>query len=267
MRELDQFISERGGKTVAVAFHDLETGAEYFACAEESFHAASTMKVAVMAEVFHQAAQGKFSLDDEMEVVNSFPSLADGSLFSTLAEDDSDASLYEKVGKKLSLRELNRLMIVRSSNLATNILIQLVGARNVQEFLHQLGVEGITILRGVEDDKAFRLGMNNTTTARGLMQLFLAIAEGRIVSQSASDEMICVMLEQEYKDGIAPVVPAEVRVASKSGWSGEWLHDAGIVFPPRRKPYILVVLTKGYPDEASGWKSISAISNIIYRNL
>jgi beta-lactamase class A len=267
MLELEGFISKQAEITIAVAFHDLETGAEYFSCADSVFHAASMMKVPVMAEVFHQAAQGKFSFDDKIEVINSFPSLADGSPFSTLVEDDSDSSLYEKIGQKVSVRELNRLMIVRSSNLAANILIQLVGAGNIQAFLHELGVEGITVRRGLEDNKAFELGMNNTTTARGLIQLLLTLAESKVVSPSASDEMVRVMLAQEFKDGIAPGVPAEVKVASKSGWTGEWFHDAGIVFPPGRKPYILVILTKGYPDEASAKDGMSRISNIVYRNL
>jgi len=267
MLELEKFISGQADKAIAVAIHDLETGSEYFTRADEIFHAASTMKVAVMAEVFHQASQGMFSLDDKMEVVNSFSSIADGSTFSTLVEDDSDASLYEKIGQRVSLRELNRLMIVRSSNLATNILIQLVGAANVQAFLRELEIEGITVLRGMEDKKAFRLGMNNQITARGFMQLLQAIAEGRVVSQSTSDEIVRVMLGQEFKDGISPGVPAEVKVASKSGWTSEWFHDAGIVFPPSRKPYVLVILTKGYPDETSAKECMSKISNLVYRNL
>ncbi len=267
MRELEDFIAAQNGKTIAVAFHDLESGAEYFFQADQAFHAASTMKVAVMAEVFRQAAQGKFSLDEQIPVVNSFSSIADESAFSTFAKDDSEQTLYERVWKTESLRELTRLMIVRSSNLATNILIQLVRAANVRAFLDELGVEGLLVLRGPENNAAFRQGLNNTATARGLMQLHLAIAQGRVVSKQASEEMIRIMLAQEFKDGVGPGVPGNVPVASKSGWNDDLFHDAGIVFPPNRKPYVLAIMTQGYPDEPGAREAMKSISSMIYRNL
>jgi len=142
-----------------------------------------------------------------------------------------------------------------------------VGAGNVRAFLDKLGVRGLLVLRGPENNAAFRSGLNNTATARGLMQLLLAITEGRVVSKEASEEMIQIMLGQELKDGVAPGVPEYVKVASKSGWTGDWNHDAGIVFPPNRKPYVLAIMTKGYPDEPSARESMKTISNIIYRNL
>ncbi|MEW6400324.1 MAG: serine hydrolase [Chloroflexota bacterium] len=267
MRELEDFIVAQTGKSISVAFHDLETGMEYLCRADESFHAASTMKVAVMAEVFHQAQQGKLSLEQQIPVINSFPSLAAGNPFSNFVEDDSETSLYERVGQAEQIRELTRLMIVRSSNLATNILIQHVGAANVRSFLDELSVKGLVVLRGPEDNAAFRQCLNNAATAHGLMQLLLAIAEGRVASKQASEEMIRILLRQEFKDGVGPGVPGDVLVASKSGWTGDFFHDAGIVFPPKREPYVLAIMTKGYPDEPSAREAMKTISSVVYRNL
>jgi beta-lactamase class A len=128
-------------------------------------------------------------------------------------------------------------------------------------------VNGLVILRGPENNAAFQKGFNNTATARGLMQLLLAIAQGRVVSRAASEEMVQILLGQEYKDGVGPGVPEDVQVASKSGWTGDWFHDSGIVFPPNRKPYVLAMMTKGYPDEASAKESMKIISGIVYRDL
>ncbi len=159
INELENFLSGFKTQRISIAFHDLETGGEFFFRADESLHPASTFKVAVMMEVFHQAAQGTFSLGDRILVTNSFSSIADGSPFSMRVEDDAETTLYEKVGHMESLRELLRLMIVRSSNLATNILIQLVTSEKITAYLQELGIDGVTVLRGPEDHNAFARGI------------------------------------------------------------------------------------------------------------
>src|SRR5512139_3070824 len=150
MLDLTDIQEEQKYKLIAVAFRDEDTDAEYYINADEPLHPASTMKVHVMMEVFRQANEGLFSLEERLPVINSFTSIAEGSGYSLDANDDSEQSLYQRLGETESIHELTRLMIVRSSNLATNILIEKIGARNVDDFIRALGIEGVTIRRGVE---------------------------------------------------------------------------------------------------------------------
>ena len=258
---------EVDGIIVAVAFHDLQTGLEFLHRADESFHPASTFKVGVMMEVFHQAAQGKFSLDDEIPVVNSFTSIADGNPFSVFPDDDSETSLYEKIGNTESLREIVRLMIAQSSNFATNILIQKVGAANATAYLKELGVEGVQILRGPEDNRAFARGLNNAATAHSLMQMMQIIAEGKAVSEKASFEMVEILLEQRFNEGIPARLPQTVKAAHKTGWNDRLYHDFGIIFPGNRKPYILAVMTNGFAAESDAHACVAEISKHFYQSL
>jgi beta-lactamase class A len=260
-------IESSGAETVAVAFRDLKTGREILINPGVSFHAASTMKVPVMLEVYRQAREGKLSLDERVPVKNEFKSIADGSNFSVSPTDDSEQTLYKKVGATETVRELMRLMITESSNLATNIIIERVGAARVMDLMRRMGARDIKVLRGVEDGKAFERGMNNTTTARDLLIILRAIAEGRAVSRGASREMNDILLGQKFNKGIPAGLPAGVRVAHKTGSITKIEHDAGIVYPPGRKPYVLVVLVRGIAEEARAHRLIADISQAVYEDV
>lgn len=265
MKELEDFVRQARADVVAVACHDLQSGAEFFIRADEPFHPASTFKVGVMMEVFHQAAEGEFSLDDEIPVVNSFASIADDSPFSVFEQDDQEFSLYKKIGSTERVREIVRLMIVHSSNLATNILIQKVEAARASAFLRGLGVEGVTILRGPEDNHAFARGLNNSATARGLMQMMKVIAEGKVVSREACNEMIQIMLGQHYNEGIPARLPSTVKVAHKTGWNDNLYHDFGLILPEGRQPYALAVMTRGFAAESEAHACVAEISERVYK--
>jgi beta-lactamase class A len=265
--ELESCLAQFKTQNIALAFHDLETGQAYSLHADESFHAASTFKVAVMMEAYHRAGQGLLSLDDRMPVINSFPSLADGRPFSVSAEDDSDRTLYERIGGTETMREIMRLMIVRSSNLAANLLIQKLEARKVAGFLTELGIAGVHILRGPEDGRAHALGLNNSATARGLMLMMKAIVDGQGVSRAASDEMTQVLLGQEFNEGIPAGLPQSVRVAHKTGWNDRLYHDVGIVRPEGRQPYVLAVMTSGFEIETQAHACVAQISHLIYEQI
>lgn len=256
-------------KIIAVAFQDLETDSEYFLNADHAFHPASTFKVHVMMEVFRQANEGALSLEDRLPIVNSFTSIADGSRYSLDVKDDAEQTLYPRIGETESIRELTRLMIVRSSNLATNILIEKIGTKNINDFIHALGIEGVTIRRGVEDKIAFRAGMNNSATARGLTQTMNMIARKKVVSEQASDEMIQILLGQEFNESIPALLPNSVKVAHKTGWTNDFYHDTGIVYPPDREPYILSIMTKGFAEdkENEAHQCMAEISRTIYEQL
>ncbi len=266
-KKIADLVAASGAETVAVAFHDLADGRELLINPDASFHAASTMKVPVMMEIYRQAAAGKLALDERLPIKNDFLSIADGSHFSISAEDDSEPSLYKRIGETATVRELMRLMIIASSNLATNLLIERVTPPRVMELMRKLGARHIRVLRGVEDSKAYERGLNNTTTARDLMILLRHIAEGRAVSKPASDDMIRVMLDQQFNEGIPALLPKDARVAHKTGSITKINHDAAIIFLPDRKPYVLVVLTRGLNDEARAHQLIADISRVIYESL
>jgi beta-lactamase class A len=225
------------------------------------------MKVPVMMEVYRRAAEGKFSLDDEITIKNDFISIADGSRYSLSAKNDSESGLYKEVGKTESIRTLVKLMITSSSNLATNILVEKVTADRINDLMRMLGTENVKVLRGVEDGPAYAKGMNNAATAQGLMSLLVQLAEKRVVSPEASDEMIHVLLAQKHNKAIPAGLPHGVQTAHKTGWNTGLDHYAAIIFPPGRKPYILVVLTRGIEEEKRSKKLISDISRCVYSSL
>jgi len=264
-RKIEQLIRASGAETVAVAYYDLAGGKEMLINPDVNFHAASTMKLPVMMEIFRQDAAGKLSLDEPVAIKNDFKSIVDGSHYSLTPDSDSEQSLYARVGETETIRELIRLMITVSSNLATNILIERVTPDRVMELMRSIGAHEIRVLRGVEDGKAFEKGLNNTTTARDLMIILRRIAERVAVSASASDEMVNIMLGQKFNEGIPAGLPGDARVSHKTGSITKVNHDAGIVYPPGRKPYVLVVLTRGIEVEANAHKLIADISRTVYQ--
>ncbi len=251
----------KSGAEVAIAFQTLDGRQEWFGRADEPFHAASTMKIPVMIELFRQAEAGLISLDGPVTIVNEFKSLADGSPFSLGPDSDSETDLYKAVGETRTYRELCDLMIDVSSNLATNILIEGLGVDNIRATTEALGAGGMNVRRGVEDNVAYRAGLNNTTTARALLVLLEAIATGKAVSPDASRQMVAILERQHFSDGIPAGLAPGTLVAHKTGSITGIQHDAAIVFGDR--PYVLVVLVRGMDDEKQGNALIADIARAI----
>ena len=261
---IDARIAREPGAIVAVSYRDLQTGETLHIAADTVFHAASTMKIPVMIEVLKRAQDGAFSLEQQLLLVNQFASLADGSPFSLNKDDDGDSVLYSKIGDRVTVRELLTRMITRSSNLATNQLIELVGAANVTATARKLGAAHLSVLRGVEDQKAFDKGMINTTTSRDLATLLEAIEKGTVLSAANSAEMRTILLAQEFNEKIPAGLPSGTKVAHKTGEITAVSHDAAIVYPPNSKPYVLVVLTKGIRDGKASSALIADISRLVW---
>lgn len=232
--------------------------------ASEIFHAASTMKTPVMIEAFKQAAEGIINLEDSIIVKNTFKSIVDGSKFSLDIGRDSGDKLYDRIGKKATYNELVYDMIINSSNLATNIVIEQLDAKNVMKTMDELGVKTIKVLRGVEDMKAFDLGMNNETSANDLMVVFEHIAKGTAVNPNADSNMVKILLDQTYKSIIPKKLPKDVKVAHKTGSITGVFHDSGIVFLPDGRKYILVILSKNVSNPEKAKEMMSDVSKIIY---
>jgi beta-lactamase class A len=183
--EIESLIA-KSGADVAVAFRTFDGRDSLLIQPDVEYHAASTMKVPVLIELFRQARTGALSLDDQVPIVNEFHSIVDGSPFKLAVGEDSDAEVYKRIGGRMSYRDLAESMITVSSNFATNLLIEKLGTKRIQQTTDALGASGMHVLRGVEDDKAFRKGLNNTTTARALLMLMEKIAGGAAVDQASS---------------------------------------------------------------------------------
>ncbi len=252
------------GASAGVYYRDLGSGETLAWNADSSFHAASTMKVPVMIEYFRGIDDGRFSSGDRVTLANRFASIVDGSPYALDAGDDSDSALYQRVGQEVTVRELVERMITRSSNLATNAVIELVGAQGAHATAHALGATTMMVRRGVEDNLAFRAGLNNTTSARDLGALFEAIAMGRAASDSSTRAMLDILERQEFNDGIPAGLPPGTRVAHKTGWITGITHDAALVRPAGRPPFVLVVLTKGIPDETVAQRLIADIARLVW---
>jgi beta-lactamase class A len=215
-----------------------------------------------MIELFRQAAAGTLSLDEPLPVRNEFHSIVDGSVYQLSVDDDSDADVYKAVGKTMTLRQLCEVMITVSSNFAANLLIERVGAANVRTTVDRLGASGMVVLRGVEDQKAFDKGLNNTTTAAALAVLMEKLAKGEAVSRKADAEMVAILKRQKFHDAIPSGVPDGVEVAHKTGNITKIHHDAAIVYGPR--PYVLVVLVRGIQEQTVSGPLMASISREIW---
>ncbi|CAN5463668.1 serine hydrolase [soil metagenome] len=248
----------------AVAFMDLTTGETILINEKKSFHAASTMKTPVMIEVFKQAKEGKFSLKDSVVVRNEFRSIVDGSPYSLTDTDDSEPDLYKKIGGKVPIADLVYRMITSSSNLATNILIEMVEAKKTGQTMRDFGANDMKVLRGVEDSKAFKAGLINTVTAYDLMLIFEKIATKKAVDDESSSQMIAILQAQKFNDIIPAKLPKDVKVAHKTGWITGVHHDSAIVYLPNGKYYVLILLSKDLKDEKRGVETLTNVSRMIY---
>ncbi|MBW8713215.1 MAG: serine hydrolase [Acidobacteria bacterium] len=255
-------IIQSSAAEVAVAYRALDGSRELFIDADTPFHAASTMKVPVMIELFGQARSGKLSLDEQLPVRNEFHSIVDGTPYKLSEGDDSDTEVYAAVGRSLTLRHLCELMITVSSNFAANLLIERVGVENVRRTVTALGADGMQVLRGVEDQKAFDKGMNNTTTARGLAVLLDRLAHGTAVDAAADSEMLAILKRQKFNDAIPAGLPDGTVVAHKTGSITRIHHDAAIVYAAR--PYVLVLLVRGIDDQKKSAALMAELSRAVY---
>jgi beta-lactamase class A len=257
---VEKVIGESGAE-VSVAYRLLDGSEEWMYEADKVYHAASTMKVAVMIELFREESLKELSLSETLEIKNEFKSVVDGSPYAMAMGDDSDATVYQNIGKTMTLEDLNRQMITVSSNFATNLLIDRLGVKNVQATVESMGAYGLKVRRGVEDQKAFDLGIINETTARGLFVLLNAIARGTAVSKDASEKMVEVLAGQKFNDGIPAGLPPGTKVAHKTGTITRVHHDAAIVYG--EKPCVLVILTRGIEKEADSDALIARVTKAL----
>jgi len=264
---IESIAQKSNARAVAVALHDTETGVELRHEADRWFHGASTIKVAILLAVYGEIDSGRLVPQSRLHVRNRFLSAYDGSPFRVLADRDADSEVHAAIGKTMRVNELALHMIATSSNLATNLLLDLIGLDAVQRTIDRFGLTGLNVKRGVEDERAFQHGIINRVTADGLVALLGLIAEERAYSPQLSREMLDILHQQEFKKGIPARLPREVRVAHKTGDISTVAHDAGVVYAPGRKPYVIAILTEWTPDVGNRSSTIASLSHAVYEHL
>jgi beta-lactamase class A len=260
-------IKERDGlEKLGIAFWDSETTLQWAYNADEYFHAASTMKLAVLLGVYRQVGRRELTLDAPVHVRNKFRSVVNDQLYMLDFDRDADPELYKNLGRTMTVKQLASAMITTSSNFATNLLVDVVGVPTIQTALAELGIDGVRVVRGVEDQAAFDAGINNEVTAAGLLKLLRVVAEGQAYGPDASREMVEIMHGQRFRSGIPAGLPQAARVAHKTGNIATVHHDAGIVYLENRKPYVLVILTQFHHETPRG-TAVADVSRDIYERL
>ncbi|MEX0646309.1 MAG: serine hydrolase [Balneolaceae bacterium] len=262
--DIESHLSDIEG-TFGVWFQNLDDPDDHFSINPDTlFHAASTMKTPVMIELFKKAEAGEFSMSDSVLIENEFESIADGSSFQLTLDPDGDDPYEARVGKNATIYELIHAMITYSSNLATNLMIQLADAEETTQTMRDLGAESIEVLRGVEDLKAFDRGLSNRTTPRDLGIILQAMAEGRAVSPESDSTMIEIMKDQFYRDIIPLHLPESIEIANKTGFITGVRHDSAIVYLPDGRSYVFIYLSKDLNNEEEGRLAGAEISRKIY---
>lgn len=265
-KELDRLAAERKAKAIAVAVHDLETDFRFSLRGDRWFHAASTIKVAVLLAVFRAADEGRLRLNDSLHVRNRFFSAEGHTVFHVVADRDATPELYQSIGRTAKISVLAHAMISGSSNLATNLLLDFLSVEYARTALRDARVEGVELRRGVEDHAAHEQGINNQATADGLLSLLSAIRSD-FLSNESKQQVIRILLEQRFNSMIPAGLPSHAMVAHKTGEISTVSHDIGIVYLPEREPYITAILTEFDPDQEGRREAVAAISKAIYRSL
>ena len=263
---IDEIVAGSGTSACAVAVRDFESDFRFALHSDRLFHAASTIKVAILLALFRAVDEGRLRLTDPLHVRNRFRSAQDGSPFRLDSNTDGYPQLYRSIGRTALLSDLAKNMIIWSSNLATNLLLEHIGLDYATQTLPAAGVSGVHLRRGVEDNKAHDEGVNNETTANGLIELFTAL-RGDFLSTKSCDAVIHILLGQKFDSMIPAGLPTHATVAHKTGEISMVCHDAGIVYLPERQPYLVVILTeaKGHADNRRA--IVAKISKAVYETV
>lgn len=232
----------------------------------EQHYAASTMKLALVMAAFRESDAGRLDLDATTPVHGEFRSSHDGSPFTMDATEDSDPEPWRMLGDDVSLRWLAYRAIVRSSNLATNLLLDAVGTEPIGRLLTDLGCAGSRVERKIEDAAAREAGLNNIVTAGDLAAQLLALTRGRALNESSTDEVLSILLAQQLNDAIPAGVPAGTRVAHKTGSVTGVAHDVGIVYPPDAEPFVFAMCTTSALAEDDANKLIAHTAGLVWRH-
>ena len=256
-KALDTLAAEEKA-TFGIVVKDLQTGGAVKRNATTMMHAASTMKTAVLLEALRRVDEKTLSLSTGVPVVDCFSSAVDGSPFKLELEPGGDDRLAPYLGKHARLDFVMREMIVRSSNVATNLMLGLCPPKDVQAFADALGAPGVKVRRMVEDEKAYQAGISNETDAEGMAALMEAAVKSPKLSVEARRLAFEILAAQEFNGQIPAGIPKQAGavVAHKTGSISKVQHDAAFVRLPDGREYVLVLLATDFGANEEGRKRV-----------
>ncbi len=215
-------------------------------------YAASTMKLALVIAAYRESDAARLDLDATMPIHNDFASVVGGKRFAMDVSEDSDPEPWRRIGSSVALRWLCYRAIVKSSNLATNLVLDATGISAVTEVLTVVGATNSIVSRGIEDGAARDTGLQNIVTAGDLARTLQALHAKTVASPESCQEILSVLAAQQINDAIPARLPYGTKVAHKSGWVDGISHDAGIVYSADSDPFVFVMCTTSDLDEQAG---------------
>jgi beta-lactamase class A len=253
------------GETVSIWCGGLDGTPTFARDADVVHYAASTMKLPVLVAAYRRAERGEVDLDERVAVHNRFASAADGSAFSLDQDDDQDDETWAAIGTSSTLRRLARHAIVKSGNLATNLLLEQVGVAEVAQVLSDAGCSSrTTVRRGIEDGTAREAGLDNLVTAGDLARVMAGVANRTLARPDTCAAVEDVLARQEHRDKIPAGLPEGTYVANKTGWVDGVAHDVALVRPEGAAAYVLAVCTTLDVPEQTANDLIAAISRRVW---
>jgi beta-lactamase class A len=233
--------------------------------ADVRHYAASTMKLPLLVAAYRLAERGDLDLDRAVPVHNEHRSAHDGTVFSLDQDDDQDDETWGRLGFDVDLRTLARHAVVRSGNLATDLLLEHVGTAAVAAVLRDAGCSPATVLpRGIGDAAAREHGLDNLVTTADLARVIGGVAARTLASRETCAAVEAVLAAQEHRDQVPAGLPDGVYVANKTGWVDGVAHDVALVRPEDGAPYVLVVCSTADADEETLCAVNASISRAVW---
>lgn len=266
---LDRAAAKGGdGTALSVWLGGLDGHSRYEHDAHAPHYAASTMKLPLVMAAFRRAARGELDLAAEVPVRGTFASVVDGSPFELDETEDQDPVTWAAVGGTRTLLQLARHAITHSSNIATNLLVDVVGLDEVAAVLRLAGCSSSTVVgRGIEDARAREAGITNTVTAADLGRLMAAVGrrEPDLGGEAVLGPVEELLAGQLHLDQVPAGLPAATPTASKSGWIPGVSHDVALVRPEGEEPFVLAVCTTIDLGEAEAADVVAGIARDVWR--
>lgn len=252
--KLEEQLSNRVAKfrgQAGIIVVDMNMNWEHSFNGNKLFPSASLVKLPIMLALFQGVQNEKITLGDRLKLKVTQKVNGSGKLKNTPA------------GTEFSIEELMSLMITRSDNTATNILIELLGFDYLNDYFKDFGLKNTNLSRKMMDFKARRRGIENYTSAEDIVYTLKSIYSGKFISRIISDKCIYLLKNQKVNDRIPARLPTEVVVAHKTGLERKICHDAGIVFT-KKGNFIICVLTKNAASSKAAKYFISKIAQDVY---
>jgi beta-lactamase class A len=259
---LDQLVFHeisRARGTYEVAIYDFQTGESVLVNAHRFVHAASLIKLPIMMSTFSLVDRGEMTLDDRVCVREWYKSLVNGALFHV----DPIASL----GDTATIRQLLKSMVTVSDNVAANALIEHIGINRIGDFFASQNYTETSLIRFLMDEQAHKQHLDNTMSAYDAMRMLRDIEQERGLQHESCSEMLNLLLAQMHNEKIPAVLPTQVKIAHKTGSIAAVEHDAGIIYLPNGRKYILVFMSADLPDNQTGINAARAVSRTVYARL